>query len=270
MTRILLSTLAAVGGGYLLICTAVYMFQNRMVYHPLAELTQTPSDWGIPYENVHFQADDGVRLNGWFLPGRSGAPTVLFCHGNAGNMSGREAILTILHELGAAVFIFDYRGYGNSEGSPSEIGTVLDVQAAWRVLTEERGIAPNDIILFGRSLGGGVASHLASSVQCRGLVLMSTFTSLPQVGQQAYPFLPIKLLSRYEYPNQRIIRSLRIPVLIFHGKGDEVIPYAHGRSLWLSAHPPKRFVELKGGHNDAVIASQIEIKTALRVFLYER
>ncbi|MBN2528644.1 MAG: alpha/beta hydrolase [Deltaproteobacteria bacterium] len=254
---------------YLFLCVAIYIKQADMVYHPTSDIVATPDDWGIPFEDIAFRAKDNTALHGWFLKGDDDAPTILFCHGNAGNISGREQLLTLFHELHVNVFIFDYRGYGKSEGSPSEKGTVEDVTAAWDLLREQRQIAPERIVIFGRSLGGGVATHLASRVRFAGLILMSTFTAVPDAGQAAYPFLPIRLLSKYEYPNLKHIKSIQQPVLFFHGLDDKTIPFSHGRQLFEAAPGPKTFVELPGGHNDVVTVSRAKISQALQTFLNE-
>lgn len=266
--RILLWIPVVVVLTYLAVLANVYVLQDSLVFHPTKEIVATPANWGMAFSNEQFWASDGTQLNGWFLPGNPGKPVVLFCHGNTGNISGREPMLSIFSELGVGVFIFDYRGYGKSEGKPFEEGTYQDAMAAWSFLSEIKKIPADNILLFGRSLGAGVVTHLAAKLRIKpkGVVLMSPFTTLPDAGQSVYPFLPIRWLSKYHYPNVKNIKKIDIPLLIFHSKGDEMVPYSQGRALYRAANSPKKFVDVQGGHNDAVILSRTEILRGLRNF----
>jgi hypothetical protein len=193
--------------------------------------------------------------------------TLLFFHGNAGNISHRLDSIRIFADLGLDVFIFDYRGYGLSEGSPSEPGTYRDATAAWRWLTGERGLAPGQILLFGRSLGAAVALELATRVEPAGVILESAFTSVPDLGAAIYPWLPVRLLSRYRYDNLGRIASVRAPLLVVHSRGDEIVPFRQGQALFAAASEPKRFLELQGGHNDGFLASGVGYRRGLAEFL---
>ena len=236
--------------GYLGICLLVFLLQARLVYFPFRELVATPEAIGLPYEEVSFQAADGVRLSGWFVRAEGARGAVLFCHGNAGNISHRLDTLAIFHRLRLSTLVFDYRGYGDSEGKPSEQGTYRDAEAAWRWLVDQKRVPPGQIIVFGRSLGGGVASWLALEHTPGALVLESTFTSLPDLGAGLYPFLPVRLLARIRYPTLERLPRLRCPVLVVHSRDDEIIPYSHGRQLVEAAPEPRSFLELHGGHNE--------------------
>ncbi|MCH6572947.1 MAG: alpha/beta fold hydrolase, partial [Proteobacteria bacterium] len=168
--------------GLALLNGCMYLQQPSMIFFPYATLDQTPADWGLAYEEVFLDTEDGVRLHGWYIPRHGSKQTLLFFHGNAGNISHRGASVEIFHRLGLNVFIFDYRGYGMSQGKPVENGLYKDARAAWRYLTKERGFDQEDIILFGRSLGGAVAAELAAEIQPGGLILESTFSSAKDVA----------------------------------------------------------------------------------------
>ena len=245
--------LTLVAGGYLIILLLMYLFQSAFIYFPTKSLTASPADRGLEYEEVYLYTEDDLRLHGWYIPAQDARGSVLFFHGNAGNISGRLESIMIFNELRLNVFIFDYRGYGRSEGKPTEAGTYKDAIAAWRYLTEVQDENPRDIILFGRSLGGGVAAWLASEVDAGGVVLESTFTSTADLAAEIYPFIPVRWLLRIHYPVIDYIDQIRMPVMIAHSRGDEVIPFHHGRKLYEAASEPKYKMELQGGHNDGFI-----------------
>jgi hypothetical protein len=251
---------------------ALYLFlmQPRLLYYPDLpgrDLEATPAATGLAYEDVALQTADGVRLHAWFSPAERPRATLLFCHGNAGNISHRLDSIRLLHKLGLQVLIFDYRGYGRSEGVPSEAGTYRDADAAWRYLREERGIAAGEIVVFGRSLGAAVAADLASRVQPAAVILESAFTSVPDMAAAIYPWLPVRLLSRYRYDNLAKVARITRPLLVVHARQDEIIPFAHGERLFRSAREPKQFLEISGGHNDAFLASREGYTRGLDAFL---
>ncbi|MEK7768865.1 MAG: alpha/beta hydrolase, partial [Pseudomonadota bacterium] len=207
-------------------------------------------------ESVEITTTDNETLHGWFVPAPAATAakgTVLFFHGNAGNISYRLYYLAMLAELGYDTFIFDYRGYGRSSGSPSESGTYLDAQAAWHYLTATKGIPPARVVLFGESLGGAVAAWLAAREKPGALVLASTFTSVPDMAAKIYPYLPVRLLSRFEYNTLEYLRSVTCPVFVAHSPQDEIVPFEQGQALFQAAPEPKQFLELQGGHNDGFI-----------------
>lgn len=236
-------------GVYVGFSLLVGLFQSRLVYFPLRTIDATPADAGLEYRDVTVTTSDGVRIHGWFCPADEERGVVLFCHGNGGNISGRLGSLEIFHNLGLSTLIFDYRGYGRSEGSPSEEGTYLDAEAVWRHLTEEMKIDPGRIILFGRSLGGAVAAKLATKHKPGAVILESSFTSIPDIGAEAYPFLPVRAICRFDYNTAESVGKIRCPVLIVHSVEDDLIPVSHGRKLFELANEPKRFLEIKGSHN---------------------
>jgi fermentation-respiration switch protein FrsA (DUF1100 family) len=251
---------------------ALYLFimQPRLLYYPDMpgrEPEATPAAVGLAYEDVALQTVDDIRLHAWFIPAENPRATVLFCHGNAGNISHRLDSIRLLHSLGLQVLIFDYRGYGKSEGRPSEKGTYRDVDAAWHYLREVRGLTEAGIIIFGRSLGAAVAADLASRTRPAAVILESAFTSVPDMAAEFYPWLPVRLLSRYRYDNLGKVARIARPLLLVHSRQDEIIPFAHGERLFGRAREPKQFLELTGGHNDAFQSSRKAYTHGLKSFL---
>lgn len=245
-----------------------YFFQSKLIYFPTRELRDTPASAGMAFSDVELRASDGVRLHAWHVPARGPSRgTVIFCHGNAGNIGDRVEEIGPLHEMGLDILIFDYRGYGRSEGRPTEAGTYLDAEAAWDWLTREKRVPADRIVIFGRSLGGAVAAHLAASRNPRALILESTFTSIPDVGAELYPFLPVRLIARFRYATAEYVKSVRCPVLVAHGLEDEMIPCAHGRKIFAAAPEPKEFLEFHGGHNEGWYESGIAYTNGLKSFL---
>ena len=208
------------------------------------------------YESITLTTPDGEALHGWFVPASAARRTVLFFHGNAGNISHRLDYLPMFQQLGYNTLLFDYRGYGQSSGTPSESGTYLDAQAAWQYLTETRSIAPAQIILFGESLGGSVAAWLAAREHPGLLVLASTFTSVPDLAAEIYPFLPVRWITRFQYNTLETVPSITCPIFIAHSPQDEIIPFQHGQRLFQAAHEPRQFLTLENGHNMGLIFMQ--------------
>ncbi len=259
-----------IAGVYLTFAGFLFIFQSHYIYYPERVLSVTPHSIGLQFESVSFETTDGVQLSGWFVPSESARGVILFCHGNAGNISHRLDSIQIFHQLGLDVFIFDYRGYGQSEGKPTEQGTYKDAEAAWRYLIEERQVKPNEVIIFGRSLGGAVASWLAQSHTPGGLILESTFTSLPDVAAGLYPYLPVRLLLRFEYNTAEYLGRVNCPVLIVHSRDDEIMPFSHGRRLFDMASEPKKFLEISGTHNEGFITSGKDYEDGLHTFISQR
>ncbi|HEU0220572.1 MAG TPA: alpha/beta hydrolase [Gallionella sp.] len=264
----ILGILAAAYGGLALV---LYFFQARLVFYPETgrEIITTPAQAGLRYEDIRLTTGDGLSLHGWYVPAPQPRGTVLFLHGNAGNISHRIDSLQMFHRLDYSTLIFDYRGYGNSSGSPSEQGTYRDAEAAWRYLTEQRRIPSCRIVLFGESLGGAVGAWLAARQKPAALVIASGFTSVPDLAQHFYPYLPVRWLARLRYDTEGSLRAVAAPVLIAHSPEDEIIPFEHGRALFAAANPPKRFLDLAGGHNDGFIFMRESWVKALGDFLDE-
>ena len=254
---------------YVLFAGFLFIFQSHHVYYPEHIISANPSNIGLEFESVSFETENGVTLSGWYVPRENARGVILFCHGNAGNISHRLESIRIFNQLGLDVFIFDYRGYGQSEGKPSEQGTYQDAEAAWQYLAEERQIDPSDIIVFGRSLGGAVASWLAQSHTPRALIVESTFTSLPDIAANLYPYLPVRLLLRFKYNTAQYIARANCPALIVHSRDDEIMPFTHGQHLFEVAREPKKFLEITGTHNEGFSTSGERYEEGLNTFISE-
>jgi fermentation-respiration switch protein FrsA (DUF1100 family) len=267
--RVIINLLMAAAVAYALIMLFVFLYQPRLVYFPQVEreLTATPRAAGLDYEDVTLTTADNVKLHGWWVPARNARGTVLLMHGNAGNISHRLGYLTMFNRLGYSVLLFDYRGYGKSGGHPDEEGTYRDAEAAWLHLTANRNVAARDIVMVAESLGGGVATWLALKYPPRALVLASTFRSVPDLGAQIYPWLPVRLLARITYDNLARIARVDAPVLIAHSRDDDVIPFAHGEALFAAAREPKQMLVLAGGHNDGFLFTRDAWIAAVGAFL---
>ncbi len=245
-------------------------FEHKQVYFPYSRLDAAGSDLGRPWEDVFFQAGDGVRLNGWFFPARDESPrahlVVLLLHGNAGNISHRLPFVEVLMETGVNVLIIDYRGYGKSEGRPAEEGTYLDAQAAYGWL-RSKGFAATNIIALGKSLGGAVAAELALREKLGGLILQSTFTSIPDIGKEIFPFLPVKLLASIRYNSVAKLPRINVPVAILHSQADEIIRFHHGERLFAAANEPRLFWEVRGLHNETLLTDRAGYREGVERFL---
>lgn len=240
---------------YAIFCAVLFFLQDGIIYQPLREIVLTPSDVGFQFEDVRFRTVDGVDLHGWFIPAKErGGRVLLFSHGNAGNISHRLDSIRIFHDLGLDVFIFDYRGYGLSGGRPSEEGLYADGRGALAYLLG-RGYSPEDMIVFGRSLGGAVAAKISSESHPLALILESSFTSLASMASRATPLFPVRLLLRSGYCTDRVLPDVRCPVLIIHSPDDDIVSYSQGTRLFEIAPEPKRFLRISGGHNEGFLLS---------------
>jgi uncharacterized protein len=239
-------------------------FEHRQVYAPSCDLEFTPER---KYEDIRFKAADGTKLHGWFFPGSSREHLAFLAfHGNAGNICHRLQFYDAWLELGVSVFAFDYRGYGQSEGTPSEAGTYLDGQAALAWL-RERGFTAEDIMLLGKSLGGGVASEVAVREPVGGLILQNTFSSIPDIGSELFPFLPVRLIGRIRYETVKKLPRIKAPVLVMHSKGDDFIRFGHAERNFAAANEPKMFWEIYGSHNGTLEADRNRYLEGLQTFL---
>jgi len=242
-----------------------------MVYVPSRALDAKPGDLGRPFEEAFIPVENTDRIQAWYFPAHSGQVqardrAVLVCHGNAGNISHRLDLARLLLEAGASVLLFDYRGYGMSSGEPGEEQTYRDAQAAWHWLAQ-KGFAGSNIVAYGESLGGGVATELAVRETVGGLILQSTFTSIPDVGAELFPWLPVRLISSIKYDTIHKLPGLKVPVLILHSRQDELIQYRHAERNFAAAHEPKYFCEIHGDHNGGLFASQDLALAAITDFL---
>ncbi len=266
----LLSAVSVFAVGYAALAAALFFYQPGLLYFPdmpSREIVATPADIGLDFEPLTLATRDGEQLDAWFVPAGDARGVLLFCHGNAGNIAHRLDSIRLFHDLGLAVLIFDYRGYGRSSGRPGEQGTYRDVDAAWEYLVAQRGIPPQQVILFGRSLGAAIAADLASRQRAAGVILESAFTSVPDIAATLYPWLPVRWLSRFRYNTGKKLADIHSPVLIVHSRDDEIIPFANGKRLFAAANEPKQFLELRGGHNDGFMVSGRDYVQGLESFL---
>jgi pimeloyl-ACP methyl ester carboxylesterase len=268
MIRMLLTIVITIAIVYVGFALLLYFTQAKFVYYPHIggrEIVATPEYIGLEYEDVVFVTADTCKLAGWFIPVEDSRGVILFCHGNAGNISHRLETIQMFNELKLSTFIFDYRGYGESEGKITEEGTYQDVEAAWNYLIQERGISSGEIIIFGRSLGGAIGAWLAKKHDPGALILESTFTSIADVAVEIYPIFPVRLMCRFGYNTKEYIKKITCPVLIIHNQEDEIIPFSHGQKLFNTAHEPKQFLEIRGTHN--VMQSMRDYQAGIDAFI---
>ncbi len=251
--RRLLTLLAAVAGFY----AWLIWFERRNVFQPTSALDASGEEIGFPKEDVWLTTADGVRLHAWYYPGKAGTNGLAFllCHGNGGNLSHRLDQYEALLRLGVAVLAFDYRGYGLSHGSPSEAGLYRDAEAAHDWL-RARGYSGEQLVAHGESLGGGVAAELALRRPVGGLVLQSTFTSVPDLGSEIFPWLPVRTLGRIKLATSDKLPRIHFPVLVLHSRADSIIPFHHGERNFAAANTPKLIYELTGDHNDGLLVDR--------------
>lgn len=240
--------------------------ERALIYFPVRELAGTPASLGLTHREVRFEAEDGTRLHGWLIPGPRPA-ALLWAHGNAGNISHRLDNIRDIHDrLGVGIFIFDYRGYGQSDGTPSEAGLYRDARAARRVLVDRLGVPARQVVYFGRSLGAAVAMELALADPPAGVILESPFLSVRAMANRVLPGSGFLLRSRFD--SLARARRLRAPLLVLHGDSDEVVPHDHGRRLWEAAAEPKAFYTIRGaGHNNTYVVGGSGYWEAWRAFL---
>jgi len=239
---------------YLVVLLILMFLEESFIFFPAR---YPEGDWephGLDFRDAEFVAADGTRLHGWYVPHENPRAVVLFCHGNAGNLSHRAPTLQTLHDdVGVSVLIFDYRGYGRSEGKPDESGILADARAARAWLAEEAGIAETQIVLMGRSLGGAVAVDLATDNGARALVLESTFSSMHDLAAHHYPWFPVRYLMRTKLDSSAKIAGYRGPLLQSHSEADTIVPIEFGRRLFAAAEAsrPREFFPFDGlDHND--------------------
>lgn len=256
---------------WLLLSLLLYFYQPKLVFHPLFEIEATPELISLDYEDLSLATSDGETINAWWIPHPEAKANLLFFHGNAGNISHRLDSINIFHQLGLSVLIIDYRGYGKSTGTPSEQGSYIDAETAWDYLTKEKEIPDKDIILFGRSLGGAVATWLAAKQSAAALIIESTFTSIADMGKHYYPYLPTSLLARIEYLSIERIANIKTPILVIHSQSDEIVPYQYGQKLFEKAKTEttneKSFLEIIGGHNEGYLISGKQYTDGLNRFI---
>ncbi|MCZ6537834.1 MAG: alpha/beta hydrolase [Gammaproteobacteria bacterium] len=262
--------LIAAASFYVLLALMLFLFQEKMVFLPNMPgrtLTATPKDAGFDFEDVTLETSDGLKLHGWYVPAAQARGVVLFLHGNAGNISHRLDSIAIFHELGLDTLIIDYRGYGRSQGKPSERGIYLDAEAAWHYLVSSRGVAADRVIVFGRSLGGAVAAWLANQYTPAALIIESSFSSALDIARKLYPFMPVLLITRLEFPVSLHVSRLQCPLLVVHSRDDEIIPFTMAEAIYESAAEPKSLLEIWGDHNNGFLLSRDRYLSGLNEFI---
>lgn len=251
----MVTLLATIAGGYLLLLIFMYLFQSKLIFLPSSDLLVTPREAALQAEDVWIDTSDGERLHGWYFPNDSTEYIVILSHGNAGNISNRIDIAKFLQETGFSALIYDYRGYGQSSGEPSEEGLYKDIEAVVNFLKMDIGYTEQKMIMYGRSMGGAVASFAATQFNVGGLVLDSAFKNIKSMVSELYPFIP-SFLASYEFPTEQHVKQLTdTPIMIMHSPNDTIVDISHGKALFGTANDPKTFVELRGGHNDNFHAS---------------
>lgn len=251
---------------YAVVVIFFYFSQDRLLYPATREIWRTPAAWGWDYEDLALPVD-GETTRGWYVPLENARGVVLFSHGNAGNIAHRLESIELLRSFGLSVLVYDYGGYGESSGRPSEQRTKADVQAMWDWLTQEKGHAPEEILLFGRSLGGAVTMQLAPEVQPGAVILESTFKSVPDIVYDYWPWLPARRLIRHVYPSMDRIGEITAPLLLIHSPEDDIVPYSHGLALYDAAPEPKTFGEIQGDHNQGFVDSMDVYRQYWETFL---
>ncbi|MEO5327074.1 MAG: lysophospholipase [Magnetococcus sp. THC-1_WYH] len=246
-------------------CFRLFTTQHRKVFLSGRKGEGSPQDWGLDYEPLIIH-DGEKRLHAWWIPGLRNSIVVLFCHGNGVSMHHLAQHVLFLRPLGVGIFLFDYRGYGDSEGTPDEERMLADGDTVWRHLVTERGLAGKNILLYGHSLGGGVATWLAGRYRCAGVVLEGTFTSIPDLGVDHYPWLPVRLLARIRIDNLARIGAITDPLFIVHSTEDKLIPFHHAQRLYDRATCRKHLLSIGGDHNDAFVQTKDRGVAALKIF----
>ncbi|HKA32693.1 MAG TPA: alpha/beta hydrolase [Candidatus Binatia bacterium] len=224
---------------------------EKFIFFPSSAIEATPKDYGVDYEDIYFTTADGVKLNGWLVSYPGAKTTLLWFHGNGGNIGHRARGAQMLHDkVRANVFMIDYRGYGRSEGVVSEKGTYEDADAAFSYLMRRSDIDPKRIVLFGQSLGSAVAAELAGRQECLAVILEAPFASIPAMAKAIYPWLPVGALITTRYDVIEKVKKIRAPLLVVHGDRDDIVPFEQGKRVFDAATGPKEFHALRGAHHN--------------------
>jgi uncharacterized protein len=259
---------AVVAAAVVALLWLAYFRQESLIFFPDRHLRFTPADVGMVFEDVRLETSDGVTVAAWWIPRPSGRGALIFCHGNAGNMGDRVGKLRPFHDLGLSVLALEYRGYGASQGRPSEQGTARDMDAAVTYLRDARGIPLDRTVFYGESLGGAVVVEGATRWLPAALVAESTFTSARAMARQHYPFVPPALI-RVRYDSLSRVGGLTCLKLFLHGPADTIVPFEMGEELFRAAPEPKRFATLVGDHNSGGILESPEAYWAFAALLQD-
>lgn len=252
--------------GYGVLCLLVYFIQPKLIFFPTKTLYFTPKDIGLEYNDIWVKSEN-ENINGWFIPAQDSKGAVLFCHGNGGNICHRLENIKIINSLSLSVLIFDYRGYGKSDGKPSEHNTYTDTKIFMDYMINTLKIPEEKIIIWGQSLGGAVAVELASKTHPGALILESTFSSIPDMASHLYPFIPAKWICSYKYDSFSRIKSVKVPKLFMHSKSDDIVPFELGLKLYNQASEPKTQAIIIGDHNNGFLDSGELYINAIKTFI---
>ncbi|MGB5107898.1 MAG: alpha/beta hydrolase [Candidatus Zixiibacteriota bacterium] len=263
----MLTAVLAIVAVYLAICVAAFLIQRKLIYHPNRQVGGTPATVGLEYQELTLTADDSAEFKVWRIHRVSPRAVVVCFHGNADNISWNLELYRTWYNLGAEIVAFEYRGYLDTKGEPSEAGIDRDLTVLADSLKNWYPDELTKVIAMGRSLGGAVAAKLAKIYPIDGIILESTFSTMADVAQERFPFLPARLLLRERYDSESIVNKLSIPILVIHSTADEVIPFHLGRKLYNAANEPKEFVEIQGGHNSGIEISQAALERTYSDFL---
>jgi uncharacterized protein len=264
----LLWPIVIISGLFLFFGVYLYFSQHKMVFFPGKDLILTPNQIGLEYEDLYLESGDKEKINAWFLPSKDSVEiadrkVVLFCHGNAGNISHRMETVEYILGLNTSIMLFDYRGFGKSEGAPGEEEVYQDALVCYNWLIDKKNFSPDQIIIFGRSLGGAVAVDLASKVPSGGVIVESSFTSAKAMAKEMFPIFPINLILKYKLNSIDKISNVKCPVLVTHSSEDDLIPYKMGVELFNAAGKPRKFIILSGSHNERYYLNDSNYRNAL-------
>lgn len=259
-------------GVYIGLSILLYVRQAKYVYYPSRKVIDNPGDINLYFEDVLLKTQDGETISCWYVPcgGYEGSgKVVIFSHGNAGNIGDRLGTIQVFNKMGYDVMVYDYRGYGASTGQTTEQGTYWDALTVWNYVKGDKGIPPEKIVIFGRSLGGAISAWLAEQVKPGALILESSFLSAPDMARKMFPYLPIRLLCKFDYNTGERLTNIECPVVVAHSVEDDMTPFKHGRELYKRAPDPKMFIEMRGGHNAGGLDADADYQRRLAEFLAE-
>ncbi|MCA9408062.1 MAG: alpha/beta hydrolase [Candidatus Omnitrophica bacterium] len=256
---------------YLLLAIIVLIVYVRYIesvslFHPVRDIDSMPADFGLPFEDVFLTTQDDIKIHGWYIKKDDNVPTLLFFHGNAGNIGGRLGKILHFYDMGVNVFIIDYRGFGKSEGKPTEKGIYQDAIVAYDYLKNRKDVDPKKIFVYGASLGGVVAVDLALQRPLAALIIDSSFSSAKDMAKFYYPFIPSFLVS-IKMDSERKIKDISVPKLIIHSAHDETVPFALGEKLYRAAKEPKEFLMTSGSHINGHTDDEINFLRGIHNFL---
>lgn len=251
---------------FILVCVYVRYLESKSVFYPSVRLAATPQEIGLRYEDILMATRDGTAIHGWLIKAPAAQSTLIFLHGNAGNIGDRLGKIDLFYKMGINILIFDYRGYGQSKGRSTEQGIYNDALAAFDYLKGRDDTKMMPVVGYGESLGGAVAVDLAAQRSLAALILDSTFSSAPDMARRMYPYLPTCCMS-VKLDSIRKIKNVGIPKLFLHSTDDEIVPYALGRKLYEAAPAPKAFLDIIGDHNDGYVNDGEKVKEGIKGFL---